>query len=53
MRAGMKADRRLQKMFGALVAEAEKRCDAAKTLRSLNDCEDEVERVFYDFNRAL
>jgi serine/threonine protein kinase len=53
MRAGMKGERRLQRMFGPVVDDLEKQCNAARTLKALNDCEDEVNRVFTDFSTAL
>ncbi|MDP1827228.1 MAG: protein kinase [Archangium sp.] len=53
MRSGMKGEKRLQMMFGALVEEAEKKCEAVRTVKQLSDCEDEVNRIYYDYNKAL
>jgi hypothetical protein len=53
MRSGMKGEKRLKKMFGELLDDAEKKCDAVRTVKDLNDCEDEVNRIYNDYNKAL
>jgi serine/threonine-protein kinase len=53
MRGGMKGEKRLKKMFGELLDDAEKKCDAVRTVKDLNDCEDEVNRIYNDYNKAL
>lgn len=53
MRSAMKGEKRLQKMFGELLGEAEKRCDAVRTVKDLSDCEDEVNRLYNDYQKAL
>lgn len=53
MRSGMKGEKRLFKMFGELVDEAEKKCEAVRTVKQLSDCEDEVNRIYHDYNKAL
>ena len=49
----MKGEKRLKKMFGELVDDVEKRCEAVRTVKQLSDCEDEVNRIYHDYNKAL
>jgi serine/threonine protein kinase len=53
MRSALKGDKRLQKMFGELLSDAEKRCEDVRTVKDLSDCEDEVNRLYGDYRNAL
>ncbi len=53
IRANIKDDRRMKKMFLELLDDVQKKCDAAATLKDLRDCDDAHTQIYNDYRKAL